>query len=221
MRPAALIVLVDDAIRSQLGDLMSRAGLAWCGDATVRGAIERLRTGAGLEPVVVVIDSAALRPELGVWNAALRADRRLSTIPLLLFAEETGMEPFAAGPNVRAVIAYSDGVAALGTAVARVAPTVASDPRFARGSQRVEAHTLTTDLHAYAHAKLVLYFREPRATAVMQQITVALPGGRIVTTTDLRVAAARLERMGELEKTVATLLTGRATLLDSDRTLRS
>jgi hypothetical protein len=184
--------------------------------------MERLNAGEGLELAVVVLDGGTLKREFAAWVAATRAVPRLAGAAVIVYAPETDLDVTNVFANVRGVIPHNAGVPALIAAVVRAGGVHAqTQARIARGSERIDATQTPFDLHAYARSKLAQYLGELRAQAVMQDLTADLPGARIVTTADLHEVARRLRDRGEIEAIVATLLAGRAALLDSDRTLRS
>lgn len=216
-----LLVLDDDAIRAAAAEALARRGAEARVAGSVVEAVEWLSAHRTANVAAIVLDAMVLRAETAVWVAARSGDRRLAGVPVIILAHDANADGIASCGERSEVVPYTAGIHGLAAAVLRAAKTPTPPARIALGTERVLAARVSLDLHTYAYSKLVQYLGESRAAAALQAITANLSDGRIVTTQDLHEAARRLKALGELEANVATLLSGRATLLDSDRTLRS
>lgn len=215
-----LLILDDEAVNAAASEALARRGAEPRVAGSVVEAVEWLSAHRTADVSAIVLDAAVLRAETQVWLAARSGDRRLAAVPVIVLAHDASADGMAGGGARDEVVPYAAGIPGLAEAVLRAAKLPTPPARVALGTERALAARVTVDLHTYAHSKLVQYLGESRAAAVLQAITAHLPDGRIVTTQDLHDVARRLKALGELESNVATLLSGRAVLLDSDRTLR-
>lgn len=219
MSSTVLLVLHDDDIRAGAAEALARRGFEPRVGGSVVAAVEWMNAHRRDELAAIVLDSAGLKAEGAVWLAARCSDQRLASVPAVILARDTG-EDIRTYAGRGEIVPYATGIPGLAAAVLRAIRTPAPPERVALGTERLIAAGVKLDLHTYTYSKLVQYLGEARAAITLQAITLELPGGRIVTTQDLHEVARKLRVMGELEANVATLLSGRATLLDSDRTLR-
>ena len=218
--PRIVVLVTPDAVvRDRIERVAADAGIVLMPYGGVREVLDRIRLAA-LLPAVVVLDERAVRWDGSLWATAQRVDAALARTPVVLYVPAGGAPPRGVA-NVHAVVTGQSSASELFDAIttAQDVPTE-PPPLLARGSDRIDTREQPLDLHAYTLAKLGQYLGARRAEVVLRELTSDLAGQRIATTADLYRVAARLRDRGDVEATVATLLSGRATLLDSDRTLR-
>lgn len=202
--PVILVVVEDEALQAHVAGVIASTGHRVVRAGSVEGVLDM---GWGDDLVAVVMDGR---------TRALPA----VSVPVIVVVKDR-LEELGSARRGLHVVRLADGAPALVRAVEQAAAAREQATRIAKGTDRIDRRTSAMDLHAYTSAKLRQFLGEPRATMVMAQMTAGLPDGMIVTTKDLHLAAQRLREMGELEATIASLLSGQAVLLDSDRTLRS
>jgi hypothetical protein len=220
MADALLLITTDAPTRDRFTRVLSVAAFRVLVAPTIRAALDRVAID-GVRPAVLLVDRRALRAEAALWSAARASN------PLIIGVPEIELIDGDVVPELERAHAFvqrSAPVQALLSTVihrirtARDAATPART-RFARGTGDPRTGEPAIDLHAFAEAKLMQYLGTSRAATTLVAITGELGIDRITSTTDLYRVAANLRQRGELEAAVAALLSGRATLLDSDRTL--
>jgi hypothetical protein len=222
MADALLLITTDVPTRDRFARLLSVAAFRVLGAPTIRAALDRIAID-GVRPAVILVDRRALRAEAPLWLAARASNPLINGVPEIELIDGDVMPELE---RVHAFVQRSASAPVILSTVmhrlrtAREAATPART-RLARGTgdttSRSGEHPI--DLHAFAEAKLMQYLGTSRAAATLVAITGELGIDRIASTTDLYRVAANLRQRGELEAAVAALLSGRATLLDSDRTL--
>lgn len=218
------IVLVIDGRRGsrvRLAEGVDAAGALAITAETAREALRQLGL-TGTRPAVIVVDPRTVADAALVFEAS-RSNPLVAQVPLVVVGGTPG-EGAGLPPHVHAV----SGSISPPSLVATVLPLIDGLPtppeaRLARGTGGVPAAELagSLDLHAFAEAKLVQYLGERRGLSTIELVLRELRIARIGSTADLHRVAAALRRRGSVEAAVAALLSGRATLIDSDRTLRS
>jgi hypothetical protein len=225
MMGTVLIVDADDQVRDRLASAFARHHWAVVVARTGRDALDQLAIN-GTRPAAILLDPVVLRAERPLWEKAQSANPLVANVPIVVLAV-TPPERSELLSNVRFVVPRATPIADLVTMLATVGrmetpPT--PPPRFASGTGGVEAAELAgsrLDLHGYAQAKLIQYLGAQRGATTLGLLLGRLQLDAITTTAELHRMAAELRGMGTLEAAVGALLAGRATLIDSDRTLRS
>ena len=218
MSPAVVVIIATDAyVRERVASALAGAGFGVVGAASVREALDRLVL-TGATPAAILLDPHVLRAEGRLWTAAQATNPQVAGVCVLLFEVEhpDRLPPEVA--DVRGVLPRHTPDRQLIAALSDLC-AAAPRPRAARGTGRQTALGAGLDLHAFAEAKLVQYLGADRGAAILRALTADLDQRRIASTADLHRVANLLRARGELEAAVAALLSGRATLLDSNRTL--
>jgi hypothetical protein len=224
MADALLLITTDVPTRDRFTRLFSVAAFRVLVAPSIRAALDRIAID-GVRPAVILVERRALRSEAPLWVAARASNPLIIGVPEI---EVIDGDVVPALERAHAFVQRSASVQALLSTVLhriRAARDAASPARtrFARGTgdttSRTGEHAI--DLHAFAEAKLMQYLGTSRAATTLVAITSELGIDRITSTADLHRVAASLRERGEMEAAVAALLSGRATLLDSDRTLDS
>lgn len=212
-RPFVLLLDSDPASRRVLAAGLIHAGFDVLAGATAGEALVALVRRVA-RPTAIVVDPAVPDLERLAFGSA----------PVVLL----GDEPTPVARHARALVprdvAPAD-LAAVLAALQRGEPPP-RPARFPLGTGGFRSGDLVDerrpgDLHAFAVAKLGQYFGERRGAALLAALLQEVSLARIATTADLRAVATRLAMRGQVESAVASLLSGRATLIDSEDTLRS
>jgi CheY-like chemotaxis protein len=225
MLGTVLIVDADDHVRDRLGSAFARHSWSVVVARTGRDALDQLAIH-GTRPAAILLDPVVLRADRSLWEKAQSANPLVANVPIVVLAV-TPPERSELLSNVRFVVPRATPIADLVTmlsTVARLETPPSPPPRFPTGTGGVEAAELAgsrLDLHGYAEAKLIQYLGPQRGVTMLGLLLGRMRVDAITTTADLHRMAAELRGMGTLEAAVAALLAGRATLIDSDRTLRS
>lgn len=218
------IVLVVDGrreSRERLAHAVDAAGALAITTASAQEALRQLGA-TGSRPSVILIDARTVA-DAAVLIEASETTPLAAHVPLVVVGATR-----AEGAAIPAHVHLTPGRTSdreLVTTLFRLidGPPELPDARLARGTGGVPTSAIAgpLDLHAYAEAKLVQYLGERRGVALLELVLRDLRIERIETTTELHRVAVALRSRGSVEAAVAALLSGRATLIDSDRTLRS
>jgi len=220
-----VIVLIDpnDLGREARAASLTARGLRVISAGDERIALARLHV-RGIRPDAFLVD--ALTPGLDTAQFVRSlADHPLgSEVPVILFVDFL-TAPGVLPPSVH-VMPRATPVHDLLAMLSALAPGDVPRPpvRLANGTGDLPALAATSDrpdLHLYAEAKLIQYLGAARAAATLDVVLRECALSTIETTADLHCVAQVLRTRGTIESAVAALLSGRATLIDSDRTLRS
>jgi hypothetical protein len=222
--PGLLVLIAGDlATRERFAQTLREVGYRVLCAPSAAAAIDRLAAD-GIRPVAVVAERRILRSEAAIWAAARARDPLLTHVPEVLIIDgDIDPRVQRTGNVVQRRTSANDLLATVLRCV-HAARDAAEPPRtrFARGTG--SPPTLRTgdpalDLHEFVEAKLNQYLGVRRAAATLLSITEAIGIERVATTADLYRVAMALRGRGDVEASVAALLSGRAALLDSGRTL--
>jgi len=224
MQRIVLIVEPDAAMRDRIRDGLAVHGWRVLLAVSAGDAIDQLGAlEAGARLTAIVVDRMVMRGDRVLWTT----HPQITALPLLVLATEAP-ERAELPANVRFVVPRATPVTDLLAMLTTLWRGELSPPPpgLAKGTGRTPASQLVAeipvvDLHAYAVAKLSQYLGAARGAATLSDVTREVGIAAIESTADLHRVAVVLRSRGTLEAAVAALLSGRATLLDSDRTLRS
>lgn len=221
-----MILLIDpnEASRDTLSAELHARGLRVLATADRRAAMERIGS-RGERPEAIIVDAATPGLELNRFLTSLANDPLTTQVPVVVMSDHLTSRTELA-PTVQ-VMPRTTPVPDLLAMLASMARGDLPPPpaKLASGTGDFTAYAygevMQADLHAYAEAKLVQYLGPARAAATLAAVLRECGVDRILTTADLHCVAQSLRTRGTIESAVAALLSGRATLIDSDRTLRA
>jgi CheY-like chemotaxis protein len=219
-----MVLLIDpnEDSRDALSAELHARGLRVLATADRRAAMERIGS-RGERPEAIIVDAATPGLELNRFLTSLANDPLTTQVPVVVISDHLTSRTELA-PTVQ-VMPRTTPVPDLLAMLASMARGDMPPPpaRLAHGTGDFTSYgeVMQADLHAYAEAKLVQYLGPTRAAATLAAVLRECGVERILTTADLHCVAQSLRTRGTIESAVAALLSGRATLIDSDRTLRA
>jgi hypothetical protein len=220
--PGLLVLIASDlATRERFGRGLREVGFRVLAAASVAQAIERLSMD-GNRPAAVVAERRILRTDAATWAAARARNPLLAGVPEVLIIDGDLAPIVQRTGNIVARTTSTNDLLATVLRCLHVARDAAEPPRtrFARGTgspPAMQTGEPAVDLQQYVETKLNQYLGARRAGATLRAIMHEIGIETVATTDDLYRVAMALRAHGEAS--VAALLSGRATLLDSDRTL--
>lgn len=216
---AGLVLLIDadPATREGLTAAIEAHAFSVIAAASGGEALQRL-AARGARPDAIVLDPNAPGLERTRFVDHLSGNVLVARVPVILLAEPGASS--ALGAQASAIVPRSAPATAILELLGRLRGGEPPVPpaQLATGTGSLPA--TNGDLHAYAASKITQYFGAARAGAIFASVLDEVGIARIETTAQLHRVAQALGRRGGLEAAVAMLLSGRATLIDSDRTLR-
>jgi CheY-like chemotaxis protein len=219
-----MVLLIDpnEESRDALAAELHARGLRVVATGDRRTAIDRIGM-RGERPEAIIVDAATPGLELNRFLTSLANDPLTTHVPVVVISDQlTSRTSLAPTVQVMPRATPVPDLLAMLTSMARgdVPPPPARLPT-GTGDFTAYGEAMHTDLHAYAEAKLVQYLGPARAAATLTAVLRECGVEHILTTADLHCVAQSLRTRGTIESAVAALLSGRATLIDSDRTLRA